>query len=405
MAGRVPCFDDSLDLTFLLLRRTLLRSAAPLLVGLLPGCDGSEIPSFSGRPHCEMGVWRPLSNMQLAQDVAYISRRSRGASGLVIEEESGALCQGATDRALCEAEVERVSREETAIEDGLAFYLTTDGDRVEWFQSFQQILGLIGTIDTADEALLVADAEGYAFTCDSKVGRQGSGYGVVLEYGICDGGAPGTARTYVRVSADGQVSFVTREEERKRNKTRCESFPGRRPPGLLAARRSAEPRTALARYFARAARLEAASVEAFAILERELVSQGLPQTLRAGLRRAADDEARHAHDTGRLAERYGARAERAELRRSRTRSLGEIALDNAVEGCVGETQAAYVAHVQARQAREPELRRVLTAIAEEETRHAALSFQLASWLEPRLDAATRERVGRARQQAMAGLVA
>jgi hypothetical protein len=46
---------------------------------------------------------------------------------------------------------------------------------------------------------------------------------------------------------------------------------------------------------------------------------------------------RHAHDTARLAERFGARPETPRLGRRKLRGLSEVALDNALEGCVAET--------------------------------------------------------------------
>jgi hypothetical protein len=48
-----------------------------------------------------------------------------------------------------------------------------------------------------------------------------------------------------------------------------------------------------------------------------------------------------------------------------------------------ETYGASLAHHQALCARDPQVRAVMTAIAEDETRHAALSWQVAHWLELR----------------------
>lgn len=66
------------------------------------------------------------------------------------------------------------------------------------------------------------------------------------------------------------------------------------------------------------------------------------------------------------------------------RSLTEVAADNAAEGCIRETYGALVAHVQARQAQDPAVRRVLRRIAADETRHAALSWELHGWAQHRL---------------------
>lgn len=392
MRRRLPACDEKLDPTAQLLSRMLLRSAAPLLVTLLPAC-GDDIPSYSGRPHCIEDRWVPTSNLDLPQQVAYASLRWRLGGEAEILSASGVPCGDASDIRLCEAELERVSIRETEA-DGKNFLLTTDRDLVEAFQTLREKLTLLGAIDTPDEALLIADHEGLFVQCDTEVGREGSGYGVVFKNQGCNG----RKRIYYRVSEEGSLQLQKNEAAHDGD---CGVVPGRRPPGLCDIRQRVNGHHALARYFARAARLEAASVEAFTIVERELVANGLPRAMRDALREAAHDEVRHAHDTGRLAERYGSRAHAMKMSRTSARSLAEIAADNAIEGCVGESYAAFIAHIQASHARDPELRRVLTSIAHEETRHAALSWQLADWLEPQLDPATRTRIGATRRRAIA----
>jgi hypothetical protein len=87
----------------------------------------------------------------------------------------------------------------------------------------------------------------------------------------------------------------------------------------------------------------------------------------------------------------------------RKRSLAAMALENAVEGCVRETFGALLATRQARTARDPEIRRVMTRIAVDETRHAALAWSVARAIEPRLDDRTRRRIASARARAVAKL--
>jgi len=69
------------------------------------------------------------------------------------------------------------------------------------------------------------------------------------------------------------------------------------------------------------------------------------------------------------------------------RSLYEIA----VEGCVRETFGALEATFQAKNANDPQIRRVMRRIAEDETRHAALAWRVAAWIEPRLSDRQRRR--------------
>jgi hypothetical protein len=60
-------------------------------------------------------------------------------------------------------------------------------------------------------------------------------------------------------------------------------------------------------------------------------------------------------------------------------SLLAIALKNAVEGCVRETYGAVVNLVESRWSSDPEVRRAMWSIAENECRHAELARALARW--------------------------
>jgi len=156
----------------------------------------------------------------------------------------------------------------------------------------------------------------------------------------------------------------------------------------------------LHRHFATTAYLEAAAVDAFQILAGELAAHGAPADLVARAKDAARDEARHWKMTRPLALRYGACAKPKRAGRRPVRSLVDIALENSVEGCVRETYGAVVAHHQALAAHDEEVRKVMTAIAEDETRHAILSWELASWVDARLTAEERSKVARARTRAV-----
>ena len=87
----------------------------------------------------------------------------------------------------------------------------------------------------------------------------------------------------------------------------------------------------------------------------------------------------------------------------RARPLDEIALENAVEGCVRETFGALLGAYQAASAADPEVAAAMAGIAEDEARHAALAWRLAAWLEPRLDAGGLAAVRAARAEAVATL--
>ena len=179
---------------------------------------------------------------------------------------------------------------------------------------------------------------------------------------------------------------------------------GRRPAGFEDA--AGLGASSLGVWLAEIARLEAASITAFRVLERELASMGAPSSLRRRARAAAADEVRHARTVARLARSRGGRVRRTHLGRSRRepRSLRAIAVENAVEGCVRETFAALVATAQAERAQDPELRRAFRAIARDETRHAALAHAVDRHLQERLSPEDRALVERARHEALARLV-
>jgi hypothetical protein len=176
---------------------------------------------------------------------------------------------------------------------------------------------------------------------------------------------------------------------------------GRRPDGLAPAQ--VERTRDVPRFLAEMAYLEAASVDAFRALAEELEAHGAPASLRDALLEAAFDEIRHARDVGSLAERAGARIPDVRIHAEPGRTLEAIATHNAVEGCVRETFGAAVAGVQAARAKDAAFRRVMKDIAADEARHAELSWELARWLEGKLDPASRARVARARRLAIADL--
>ncbi len=176
---------------------------------------------------------------------------------------------------------------------------------------------------------------------------------------------------------------------------------GRRPEGLFDARATGPD--AVARFLAQTAYLEAASVDAFDRLAFELELHGAPEAHRAAARRAAQDEIRHARVTKKLAERAGACVPRVRVERRRVRPLEDIAIENAVEGCIRETFGAAVAMIQAERSGDERVRRAMKRIARDEARHAELSWAVARWIEPRLDADARRRVREAKEQAVAAL--
>jgi hypothetical protein len=144
-------------------------------------------------------------------------------------------------------------------------------------------------------------------------------------------------------------------------------------------------------------------VAAFEILAQELSAYGAPAQLIAAARAAACDEVQHAAAMATLARRFGAVPQAPSVTRSVRRSLEQIALENAVEGCVHETFGAAVGSYQAQAANDPEIGAIMRDIAVYETRHAALSWLVDAWIMPRLSPAARARVAQARAAAVLDL--
>ena len=182
----------------------------------------------------------------------------------------------------------------------------------------------------------------------------------------------------------------------------CLGGSGRRPNGLL---RASTPRatSAVGAWFATMAHGEAASVHAFVRMREELVRFGAPRALIEGATRAIEDETRHARMMNGQAARHGAIAEAARVRRRRPRSIDAMALENAVEGCIRETFGALVLRFQSVHASDPTLRRFFARIAADETRHAALSAEVARWIDERLGTKARARVASAKRSAIRSL--
>ena len=176
---------------------------------------------------------------------------------------------------------------------------------------------------------------------------------------------------------------------------------GRRPPGL--GDRQHRGPNAVGEWFARAAFLEAASVDAFHILHDELAHHGAPPELLAEALSSAREEVSHARMMRALAKSFGAAWEPPSVQRARVRDLEAIALENAVEGCVRETYGALQNAWQAERAASSSVRAAMRVIARDEAKHASLAWKIAAWADARLDPDARARVARARRDAVAEL--
>jgi hypothetical protein len=178
---------------------------------------------------------------------------------------------------------------------------------------------------------------------------------------------------------------------------------GRRPEGLLAPA-FVDSGATPAGWLARAAFLEAASVDAFRALGRDLAALGAPRRLVQAAGRAARDERRHARRMRSIARRHGASPPTPQIHIRAAATLETLAVHNAAEGCVRETFGALLAAWQAQAADDRELRSAMARISAEEVRHASLAWQIDAWARCRLTPAARARVDEARDEAVRELL-
>jgi hypothetical protein len=178
---------------------------------------------------------------------------------------------------------------------------------------------------------------------------------------------------------------------------------GRRPRGLeLSSVVTGAPATG--RYYARIAELEAAAVIAFDIMLLELTEAGAPEALLRRVEDARRDEVRHARVMAALAGRYGAEVTKPHVAPRQTPTLLEMALENMAEGCVRETWGALSARYQSQAAESFAERLLWSEVADDEARHAELSWDLHAWLMSRLSHAEQLEVEAAQRNAWDELV-
>ncbi|WP_437644178.1 ferritin-like domain-containing protein [Sorangium sp. So ce362] len=388
-----------------ILRHVLSLSLAPL-VG---GC-GIDTSGFETLPCAADGRTPYLAGVEPGAPADYIElRMSTGPGGPTTStlEFVGEKCSGAADRPACEEKIAAAtSSKGFHLGDCVDFcpdhvLIVNTGDEVTVLDTRDGVMAWLGPVNTPADAVLAASLADYTVRCskpdEGGVRPAGDAYEVLATRytEICD---PIERTLYVlAVDAGGDVQ----ELESEVIESESGACVGRRPAGLL--RTAGRGATQVGAYFANVAQLEAASVRAFEVLGRELVHHGAPRPLVERARIAGRDEVRHARVMRRLSARYGGRWQPPRVEPRPVRSLEELAIDNATEGCIRETYGALVGMWQGRVAQDPLVRRVMTRIARDEARHAKLSWAIDVWVRPRLSAAERRRVEEARRGALAAL--
>ncbi len=379
---------------------------------------------------CDEDLVSPLTAIQPAAPVDYLELRTYSggygygttgtgtdtgidADNRTIVSASGQLCAEASDVELCRAAFFDLPLESDIATGGGGFDITrfqslawSRGDEVGAAITTAEALEFLGEIDSHAEAALWAELNGHNAICgEDNVGELDGGYVLLTRSGSGCGAGDHVREHKVFVSTEGELE-VLQSVVIERADANCAI--GRLPAGACwradaRAPARTRPTCAVGQFFADVAELEAAAVTAFEQLTAELRHHEAPGSLRRAAARARVDEARHARVTARLARRYGARPSRRLSTRWTPRALAEVAADNAAEGCVRETFGALVASYQARRASDPRVRRALAQIARDETRHAALSWELRDWALARMSRSERRRVARAAREAVARL--
>jgi hypothetical protein len=313
----------------------------------------------------------------------------------------GEPCSGVADPAACEAQLSSLR---AALPCGQApcdhFLIVQQGGSLSRLDARADVLALLGGIDTKSEASLLAALSGQPL-CDlfsrlpgASIAATARGYEIRVLHDRC---SDGQYRDRLTVDGDGTLTVL---EHVKIAPSTCAI--GRRPDGLCTPP-AATRTSARGEYLAEAAHLEAASVYAFEKLARELLALSAPRALVEAAREAMSDEIRHALVVGALARASDGQPSVPVVEETPLRSRLELALDNASEGCVRETFGALVATYQAESASDARVRAIMATIAEDETRHAALSWALQAWLEAGLSEGERAQVASAQAHALDAL--
>lgn len=385
-----------------------------VLLALMPGvlaCGERQIDLDQFTDNlCDDGL-QVLQAVEPATPVDAMALREIIQSGDMLSvpsilDQDGTLCAGASDRAACESAIAAIGSGTEFVRGGgfdnyLQTLLYTRGDEASGVSTVAGLREFLGELDSPGDAALWATLFDHEMVCNGNddVGPHGDGFVVHTTTGNACGPDDDIEEHVLLVRPDGTTQVLQTVVVQKTDPG-CSAG---RMPGAPCRWQRSRSRNAVGATLADIAALEAAAIAAFGELAGELRHHGAPASLVAASLRARGDEIRHARTMAALARRHGARAVAPRVRAMPPRALEAIARDNAIEGCVRETFGAAVAHLQARQATDPVMRRVFATIARDETRHAALSWSLDAWAHARLGARARKRLARDRSDAIARL--
>lgn len=389
---------------------TLSRILSQALYGALlvsAGC-GVNVSSFDS-PVCTSGYTLSVDGLRPAIPVDYLELRSIdtiGSGTSMVLSSTGSKCAAAPVRPTCEATLASTMPKQGFYKQCSDYcaegaLVATRGGEVIVVDSKAALDSLLAPYDTPQEALFAALTTNQYISCTDKsrgaVRAVTDGFEVVTTTGSGCGTSSPVRQHLLHVDSKGNV---VEQDSYLLQAGTPGCVVGRRPEGLRRAGAVRRAESCVGRYFAGNARLEAASVTAFRVLHAELLAHGAPSSLLRNAKRSARDEVRHTQVTRRLARRYGAVAKSPSVQPQPIRSLEALAIENATEGCVRETFGALLGRWQALRAADPAVRRAMLRIARDESRHAALSWQVAQWASARLSSDSHRRIEAARHKAI-----
>jgi hypothetical protein len=327
--------------------------------------------------NCRDGEAKTLSGVTPQKAPDYMELVAYGDS-------TGEACKTAKDATKCQESLKKAkSKNDRAL-------LVTQGDEV-LVVTKKNVKKFLGGADNAQEAALIVHLNGID-VCGEGATIQ-TDMSDKFKFAINGRTCTNEMNYGVEVSKAGDYKLIGQGEG-----SFCR---GRRPEGLC------EPEkiqmTNAGEFFAEAAWQEAVSVPAFRDLARDLLLLNAPAHLIEAARSFADDEIRHAEQMTALAARFGATVSVPEVRETTPKNLLALAIENEREGCINETFAALLAWHQAETAADPEVRSELRKIAEDETRHSQLSFEIREWALSQLAPSERSFIQETRQQTIARL--
>ena len=347
-----------------------------MLVASVGGCQADEIdPREFSLDLCTADGLAVLGQTEPAEPVDGVELRDvsriwdpelmeEGWGVPQIVDAFGEPCGGATDRATCEEAYAMLPYDSEFYSGGFGedVYRSVAygrGDEVGAVGTDEGLLEFLGTIDAPGDAALLAILRNHTLVCGAgnDVGERPDG--TFTLHTISGGCNVDTEEHMLIVHPDGTIETAVSELIEKGDPG-CAI--GRLPGGHCRPVRRRASASAVGAFLAQVAELEASAVTAFRQLAVELRLHRAPSPMLRTALRSASDEVRHARSMGAHAGRYGGRPVRPRTRGWAPRPLVEVAMDNAAEGCVRETFGALVAHVQARRAADPMLRRALSRI-------------------------------------------